>query len=92
CQMAILWIWFYQREGHPGWLDAAQRSVRFVAGTQLRGHHLPAGIRGGIAGSSPIWGRYERLKYPNWAAKFFLDALLWLESTTQARPLVHYAG
>ena len=24
----------------------------------------------------PIYGRYARLQYPNWAAKFFADALL----------------
>ena len=33
-------------------------------------------VRGGIAGSSPIWGDYSRFEYPNWAAKFFADALL----------------
>lgn len=31
---------------------------------------------GAIAGSFPIWGRYSMFEYPNWAAKFFADALL----------------
>lgn len=31
---------------------------------------------GGLAGSSPIWGAYARFEFPNWAAKFFADALL----------------
>jgi len=31
---------------------------------------------GGIKGSYPIYGRYAPLQYPNWAAKFFVDALL----------------
>ncbi len=31
---------------------------------------------GGIAGSFPFWGRYSMFEYPNWAAKFFADALL----------------
>ncbi len=31
---------------------------------------------GGIAGSVPIWGGYSRFEYPNWAAKFFADALM----------------
>jgi len=35
-----------------------------------------AGFSGGIAGSYPVWGSYERLSYPNWAAKFYLDACL----------------
>lgn len=33
-------------------------------------------IRGGIPGSFPIWGRYHPYEYPNWAPKFFIDALL----------------
>ena len=32
--------------------------------------------RGAIGGSAPIWGGYLRFAYPNWAAKFFMDALL----------------
>ena len=32
--------------------------------------------RGGIKGSHPIWGGYDPFRYPNWAAKFFVDALL----------------
>jgi len=33
-------------------------------------------VRGGIAGSWPIWGAYSRFEFPNWAAKFFADALM----------------
>jgi hypothetical protein len=32
-------------------------------------------IHGAIPGSMPVWGAYTPLRYPNWAAKFFLDAL-----------------
>jgi hypothetical protein len=31
---------------------------------------------GGVPGSFPVWGGYVRLGLPNWAAKFYLDALL----------------
>lgn len=31
---------------------------------------------GAIAGSFPLFGRYMRAGYPNWATKYFLDALL----------------
>ena len=37
------------------------------------------GIRGGIAGCYPVWGGYIQYGYPNWAAKFFIDALLLIE-------------
>jgi hypothetical protein len=35
----------------------------------------PGGVRGAVPGSAPVWGRYMRLRYPNWAAKFHADAL-----------------
>lgn len=31
---------------------------------------------GAIAGSRPLWGRYMRGRYPNWAAKYVCDALM----------------
>jgi hypothetical protein len=33
-------------------------------------------VRGAIPGSAPIWGAYSRFEFPNWAAKFFADALI----------------
>ncbi len=32
-------------------------------------------IGGALPGSAPFWGPYMRGRYPNWAAKFLLDAL-----------------
>jgi len=29
---------------------------------------------GGIAGSIPVYASYNPLRYPNWAAKFYIDA------------------
>jgi hypothetical protein len=34
-------------------------------------------VRGGIKGSHPVWGRYAFMSFPNWATKFFVDAM-WL--------------
>jgi hypothetical protein len=34
-------------------------------------------LRGGLAGSWPVWGGYGRLQILNWATKFLLDALTW---------------
>jgi len=31
---------------------------------------------GAVAGSFPLFGGYMRAGYPNWATKYFLDALL----------------
>jgi hypothetical protein len=41
----------------------------------------PIGIRGGVPGSVPIWGNYQPFRFPNWAAKFVLDAALSTYST-----------
>lgn len=32
-------------------------------------------LRGGVAGSWPVWGAYGRLQILNWATKFLIDAL-----------------
>lgn len=29
---------------------------------------------GGVPGSKPFWGKYQGFRFPNWAAKFLLDA------------------
>ncbi|MCA9150518.1 MAG: terpene cyclase/mutase family protein [Planctomycetales bacterium] len=34
----------------------------------------PPEICGAVKGSEPIWGKYLRFRYPNWAAKFYADA------------------
>jgi uncharacterized protein YyaL (SSP411 family) len=78
CQMALLWLRFYNLSADTCYLDAARKAIAFVAATQdLQTSNV--NIRGAIAGSYPIYGRYERFKYPNWAAKFFIDALLALQ-------------
>ncbi len=54
-------------------IEACRSALRFLAATQtLDG---AAAVRGAIAGSYPIWGRYSRFEFPNWAAKFFVDAV-----------------
>lgn len=82
CQMSCLWLRFYNLSGDIRYLDGARKAITFVAATQdLRTSN--ANIRGAIAGSYPIYGRYERFKYPNWAAKFFIDALLALQEVEE---------
>jgi len=78
CQMSRLWLRFYETSGNQAYYIAAKKAITFVARTQNLKTSSP-NIRGAIAGSHPIYGRYERFKYPNWAAKFFIDALLTLD-------------
>jgi hypothetical protein len=41
-------------------------------------------LRGGLAGSWPVWGAYGRLQILNWATKFLVDALT-LELANRSR-------
>jgi hypothetical protein len=43
----------------------------------LKHHYLKDNkdLYGALAGSAPLWGDYMRFRYPNWAPKFFLDAM-----------------
>lgn len=90
CQASRLWLLLFGRLDNPAYAEAAERAILFVSHTQK----LTAssqGLRGGIAGSAPIYGRYERFVYPNWAAKFYVDALLTLRAMETGEGLT-YAG
>lgn len=78
-QMARIWLRLGEITSIPAYHKTAEQVIRFVAATQ-RLDGMPNGIYGGIAGSWPIYGDYMRLKYPNWAANFFVDAILRLQS------------
>ncbi|MAT10375.1 MAG: hypothetical protein CMM02_05130 [Rhodopirellula sp.] len=34
------------------------------------------GVKGAVAGSQPIFGKYMFMRYPNWAAKYHADAII----------------
>lgn len=80
-QMALCWLRLYQHTGEIRYLEAGRRALAFVAGAQRADDRWPP-IRGAIAGSHPVWGQYLPWCYPNWAAKFFLDALMRAEDLT----------
>lgn len=77
CQASRLWLRLSKVRTNPAYIESAKRAITFVSRTQRLKAANP-GVRGGIAGSSPTYGRYERFAYPNWAAKFYVDALLTL--------------
>ncbi len=75
CQLALVWMLIYDRTRDARFLSAALKALQFVIDRQkLRS--LDPNLRGAIAGSCPIWGRYLAMRYPNWAPKFFADALM----------------
>ena len=78
CQLAIVWARLAELEPDERYRDASCRALDYVMATQDLDSRN-AGVRGGIAGSHPLWGRYAPLTFPNWAAKFFIDAM-WMRA------------
>lgn len=82
CQLAIVWAKLYHQLGNEKLRHAAVSSLRYVMSCQDVATPDPD-VRGAIAGSQPIWGGYSPFTYPNWATKFFVDAMLlaaeWME-------------
>ncbi len=74
-QMSLNWTRIAQSTGAVDLRDNARRAIAYVKGRQRLEDPDPV-VRGAIAGSAPIWGRYSMFEFPNWAAKFFADALM----------------
>jgi hypothetical protein len=74
-QMGVNWIRLGQEGIAPELVEPARRAIEFLK-TVHRLSDRDDAVRGGIAGSMPIWGAYARFEFPNWAAKFFADALM----------------
>lgn len=74
-QFAIILYRLFTMTGDQRYLKTAGGLVDEVASYQdIASHGAP--WHGAIAGSFPIYGRYAPFQYPNWATKFFIDALM----------------
>lgn len=73
-QIAILYGKLYGIYKEDNYLNALKKINEFHKSTQLLKGNTK--ICGGIKGSYPFWGVYCPYSYPNWATKFFIDALL----------------
>ncbi|HZM91943.1 MAG TPA: formyltransferase family protein [Vicinamibacterales bacterium] len=74
-QMALIWFALNEIEPDATLISAACKALDLIKRAQQL-DVANTGIRGGVPGSDPIWGEYLRLALPNWAPKFFIDALL----------------
>ncbi len=82
CQFAIIWARLASLGSRPEYRQAIARALDYVMSTQdLETSDLA--VRGAIKGSHPVWGRYAPMSFPNWATKFFVDAL-WLRQGLEA--------
>jgi folate-dependent phosphoribosylglycinamide formyltransferase PurN len=73
-QLAVLWLRLADVTGDLRFVNAAFKAIDQVKRAQSLASG-DAGIRGGVAGSSRAGGDYIAFAFPNWAAKFLVDAL-----------------
>jgi len=73
-QMAIIWQKMAGKSSEGDYKNLAGKLLSQLLWLQEK--KGSEDMRGAITGSFPLWGRYEPFAYPNWAVKFFSDALL----------------
>jgi len=88
-QVALIWLALAARTQDLRYVNAAFKAIDEVKRAQATGSSRE-GVRGGVPGSLPIGGDYIPYAFPNWAAKFFVDALCaktaWLRSAGVTPP------
>jgi folate-dependent phosphoribosylglycinamide formyltransferase PurN len=75
CQMALIWFRLHGLSRNLRLVNAALKAIDLVKLAQPMRNPNP-GLFGGIPGSDPVHGSYIEGAVPNWAAKYFIDALL----------------
>ena len=85
-QMSVNWTRLAQVAGLEQLRSNARKAIMFLKRTHRVENREPP-LKGAIAGSFPIWGGYSRFEFPNWAAKFFADALIMDLKDTAVPPM-----
>ncbi|MBE9491527.1 MAG: glycoside hydrolase family 127 protein [Bacteroidetes bacterium] len=75
-QMSIIWLKLYQQSKIKRFLDAARLMNYQLIYIQNREVRETDDTLGAMPGSYPVWGKYEPFAFPNWATKYFADALM----------------
>ena len=74
-QLAVIYYRLYELTRRETYQNGADQLVNYLKGLQVVNGPCE-GVNGAIAGSFPLLGSYMTAGYPNWATKYFLDALL----------------
>lgn len=75
-QLALVCFRLFDLTGELEFRTAGEQLISSVADRQQLSRDHRSAVHGAIPGSFPIYGRYAPLQYPNWATKFFIDALI----------------
>ena len=89
CQIALTYLRAHRECPRPEYAASADRLLGFVTATQASSGNTAALI-GGIQGSYPFDGEYCQYGFPNWATKFYADAVM--ESLSQTGTVPADAG
>jgi len=73
-QMSCVWLRLFEVTGDLRYLNAALKMNEMLK--QLLPFKGRRGVVGGVAGSFPIWGRYQPMRFISWGGKFLADALM----------------
>jgi uncharacterized protein YyaL (SSP411 family) len=74
-QISIIWLKLFDITNDVRYLNGASKLIDQISAAQVKKNGLLV-RKGGFTGSKPIYGRYITFRQPNWAAKFFIDAVL----------------
>lgn len=75
-QMVVAWRRMLDHEPEEQkWKNAIDLACRRLMQMQWKNTGI-AHLDGGISGSYPFWGKYEPFRCPNWAVKYFIDAMM----------------
>jgi hypothetical protein len=72
--MSCIWLRLFEVTRDMRFLNAALKMNELLK--QRIPANGPRGIVGGVAGSYPIWGAYQPLRFISWGGKFLADALM----------------
>ncbi len=84
-QLSLLAAQIAEARAADGWKKEAISLFDEVAHAQCL---MPCrGVFGGLPGSYPLWGPYLRMRFPNWAARFYAEAWMLIHSWAPGRSL-----
>ncbi len=76
-QMSIIWQKMAHYSGNRQYAETAYKMNSLLIKLQTRGIRKESiNTLGALNGSFPLWGKYEPFAYPNWATKYFADAMM----------------
>ena len=82
-QVSIIWQKIAHFSGNSTYAESAHQMNSLLVNIQMRNIRRESkNTLGAMNGSYPLWGRYEPFAYPNWATKYFADAMM-LENNHQ---------